>query len=149
MNFVLAGALTDNNAGANNITADDAEHQRQQRGDVHRDDGDEPRPDDGGDVDHGLGRRFDLEEFDGDGSVGPGRRWAAACCWTTSWTATGQTVNFVLAGALTDNNAGANNITATTLNISGNNAVTSIETTVTNLDLTTAATSIDGPGRRI
>ena len=56
--------------------------------------------------------------------------------------ATGQMVNLVLAGALTDNNAGANNITATTLNISGNNAVTSIETTVTSLDLTTAATPI-------
>ena len=47
-------------------------------------------------------------------------------------------------GALTDNDAGAtNNITATTLVITGNNDVTSIETNITNLQLTTAATSLN------
>ena len=63
-------------------------------------------------------------------------------------TATSQTVNLTLGGALTDGDADASggdttvNVTADTLNLLGNQAVTDIETTVATLDLATAATSI-------
>ncbi len=46
-------------------------------------------------------------------------------------------------GAITDGNGGTNNITAGVLSITGNQAVTDIETAVDTLNLTTAATSIN------
>ncbi|MCB1646914.1 MAG: hypothetical protein KDI36_15750, partial [Pseudomonadales bacterium] len=61
-------------------------------------------------------------------------------------------MNIDTGGAITDGNAdavttdGTVNVTATTLNITGDQAVTSIETEVSNLDLTTAATSIANTG---
>ncbi len=67
-------------------------------------------------------------------------------------TATGQMVNLTVGGAITDGNvdaAGADttvNVTADTLNILGNHAVTDIETAASNLDLATAATSISNTG---
>ena len=54
------------------------------------------------------------------------------------------TLTLDMGGALTDNDAGTTtNFTASTLLITGNNDVTSIETDVTNLGLTTATTSIE------
>ena len=51
-------------------------------------------------------------------------------------------VNLDSTGAITDGNDASNNITAGVLTITGNQALTDIETTVATLDLTTAATSI-------
>ncbi|RRS33601.1 MAG: hypothetical protein OI74_07425, partial [Gammaproteobacteria bacterium (ex Lamellibrachia satsuma)] len=64
----------------------------------------------------------------------------------------GGTLNLTAGGAITDGNADAAgadttvNVTADTLNILGNQAVTDIETAVSTLDLTTAATSISNTG---
>ncbi|MBL3526510.1 MAG: filamentous hemagglutinin N-terminal domain-containing protein, partial [gamma proteobacterium endosymbiont of Lamellibrachia anaximandri] len=60
--------------------------------------------------------------------------------------ATNQSVNLTTGGAITDGNGATNNVTADTLNILGNQAVTDIETVVSTLDLTTAATSISNTG---
>jgi filamentous hemagglutinin family protein len=58
--------------------------------------------------------------------------------------ATGQTVNLTAGGEIT-----GGNVTADTLNIAGNNAVTGLATTVSNLSLNTAATSITNSGALI
>jgi hypothetical protein len=60
--------------------------------------------------------------------------------------AAGQTVNLTAGGAITDANGAGVNVTANTLTIAGNQAVTGIETAVSNLKLTTAATSITNTG---
>ncbi|MBI4826716.1 MAG: hypothetical protein HY807_09920, partial [Nitrospirae bacterium] len=57
----------------------------------------------------------------------------------------GNTVNLTAGGAITDANGAGNNITATTLNIMGNQN-TDLDTTVSNLDLTTATTNISNTG---
>ncbi|MCF6281081.1 MAG: filamentous hemagglutinin N-terminal domain-containing protein [Candidatus Polarisedimenticolaceae bacterium] len=58
--------------------------------------------------------------------------------------ATGQTVNLTIGGEIS-----GGTITAETLNIVGNNAVTGLVTTVSNLSLNTAATSISNSGALI
>ena len=146
VNITLGGALTDNNTGTVNVTANTLNI--------------------GGGQNVGAGNSLETvvstlglvsaqTEIDNSGgllTVTDSTLTGALTLTNTAGialnriNAAGQTVTLTPGGALTDLNLATDNVTATTLIVLGNQAVTDIETTLTNLQLTTAATSIIDTG---